>query len=134
MSEWAKFGGVGSRNRGVAWVSLLKSERFTLSTEAYLLLGEPDRVEILYQKGTKKIGFRATNDPFGSYKVVKPKTGGYQLTAVALVRQLGLDVSRSRRFEARMEGNVLVFDLDDEALSVSPKERVQKREEELAAV
>jgi hypothetical protein len=86
---------------------------------AYSLLGEPEQVELLYDPGARLIGLRAVGtDVSHAYPVRQQKSSSSLLVSGrAFTRFYGVSTDVARRYSAKMIGNVLAIDLNENRLT-----------------
>lgn len=94
-------------------VSLQRKGTFTLNRAAYLTLGEPTHVELLFDGEDQIIGFRAV-DPSASTAYAVRSTepsGSYAVAGVAFVKHYEIDTTVARRWPAALDNGVLCVQL-----------------------
>ncbi len=98
-----------------ATVSIQKKGNFALNQVAYEMLGQPEAVELLFKRTERIMGLRAvTKDMRHGYPVRKQQNSqSYLLAGRAFTQYYNIDVGVTRRYDARMEGDVLVVDVDN---------------------
>lgn len=113
-------------------VSLQRKGVFTLNRAAFVALGEPEAVQLLFDPGERVVGFRAA-DPgeANSYAVrVTEPSGSYAVSGVAFVKHYEIPLDVARRWPARLEDGVLFFALNDPGVEVvgrDARERLEAR-------
>jgi hypothetical protein len=110
-------------------VTLQKAGNFSINQAAFNALGQPEVLEYLYNEKQQKVGFRK-GDPAAPhvYPVRKQANSlNYQFSGIAFTKAYGIPHGTSRRFKARMEGDVLVIDLKHPLGEVS-RDRTRRRE------
>jgi len=85
-----------------------------LNLAAAIALGEPKRVVLLYDKQNDAVGIKpAAKDVPHSYPMRRQTSGrSYIVSGSAFCRHYKIDTSRTRRFKPKMEGNILLFELE----------------------
>jgi hypothetical protein len=105
-------------------VTLQKAGNFSMNRAAFEALGEPERIELLYNGKKQKVGFRK-GDPAAPhvYPIRKQANSlNYQFSGVAFTTAYGIPHETTRRFKAQMEGDALAIDLEDrEAIPIGRK-------------
>ena len=101
-------------------VSLQRKGTFTLNRAAYLALGEPAAVELLYDADERMIGFRSADPTKRTAYAVRTTdpAGSYAVAGLAFVKHYEIDTTAARRWPARIEDGVLCMRLDDPAAQV----------------
>lgn len=107
-----------SRRKG-ATVTINVNGDFSLSAESFKLLAEPTHVELLFDKETQTVAFRAAGaDSLSAYPVRRPAKS-FLVSCTAFARSHGIDTSESRRWPARQEDGMLQFVLTAESAPVT---------------
>lgn len=118
--NWEVFVDRGGRNVGPT-VTVHKRGTLGLSHAAFVLLGEPSHVMLLHDPDGDHFGLRATDsDDRNAYPVQQQRNvRSYIITASAFVAMLGTIGLPSRRFDAELQGDVLVVDRGQHALDTT---------------
>lgn len=103
------------------WVTIQKGGTLSLNRTAYEALGSPAAVQLLFDREEQLIGFRAT-DPEGpiAYPVRttsaknRSQNSTWLVSGMAFCKNYGIDASKARRFQPRMENDLLIVDLKKE--------------------
>lgn len=96
-----------------ARVTLTRRGKATLNKVAFHLLGGPTAVVLLYDPGTRSIGFRpAGRETPHAYPVTTMGGSSASVTIIAFARHYGVDLSETRTYDATLEDGVLVIDLN----------------------
>jgi hypothetical protein len=92
-------------------VSIYKFRLIGLNGSAYAALGDnATSVELLFDPDSKMIGLRAAADGSpNAYRLI-PNGNGRNISALAFLRRIGMELSTSRRWVARVENGVIVVD------------------------
>lgn len=101
-------------------VSLQRKGAFTLNRAAFVALGEPKAVQLLFDPHERIIGFR-TADPGepNTYAVrVTEPAGPYAISGISFVKHYEIPVDVARRWPATFADGVLFFALDDPAVEL----------------
>ena len=100
-------------------VTLQRSGGFALNQAAYEALGEPKRIELLYDRDERIIGFRPTEDAQAhTYPVSQANASHYYtFSGHAFRTHYGLDERDTGRFRARLIDGLLTVDLKEEPVS-----------------
>ncbi|MDP9355546.1 MAG: hypothetical protein M3Q71_16385 [Chloroflexota bacterium] len=100
------------------FVTVQRRGLLSLNRAAHDLLGAPAAVQLLYSRSRNVIGFRAGDpgDP-RSYPVrAQGERGGtYLVAGAAFTQHYGIPTTEARRYQARMTGDVLTIDLNEDA-------------------
>jgi hypothetical protein len=104
-------------------VTLQRRGSISLNRAAFLALGEPDAVELLFDSDAEVIGLRAIDSSAPHACYVRTPTGSesgpYLVTAIAFLRFYGIEVDRARRWQARLRDDILCVDLTEAGTEVS---------------
>lgn len=97
------------------WITLQKRGTISLNRSAYVLLGSPSAVELLYDADNRIVGMRQC-DPRDRDAVhvrlpTGKESGPFVLSAMAFLRFYGVDLDGSRRWQAFLDGEMLCIDL-----------------------
>ena len=94
-------------------VTIQKRGIFSINKAAHKLIGEPESVELLFDKDAEVIAMRRSNESHAY--VIRPQTardaGQVILSATAFTQYFDIDTSVSRRFKPYVEGDMLCIDL-----------------------
>jgi hypothetical protein len=104
-------------------VTIQKRGAISLNRPAYLVLGSPDAVELLYDRKDRVVGLRPI-DPRAdnAYRVRRASpsaSGPWVISAMAFTKFYDIDTARSLRWPARLNGDVLCVDLSAVGTRVS---------------
>lgn len=101
-------------------VTIETSKRLRLNAAAYRALQETTHVVLLFDPDTRRIGLRpCTPDNPIAYKVsALSRTRSRVISSAAFLRHYRIDTSRTRRYVASMEDDMLVVDLNAECRAV----------------
>ena len=84
------------------------------------MLGQPEAVELLYDRDEQMIGLRAaTMGANGAYAVRPQQSSNWLVAGTAFSAFLGIDTSVAKRYEVEMVGGVLAVDLKREGVEVT---------------
>jgi hypothetical protein len=111
------FTGRSSRRGAGPFVTVQRAGVLSLNRDAYQLLGKPEWVELLYDRGASLMGFRAagTRVPH-AYRVRSQKASSSVLVSGgAFTRHYGIPTDVARRYPAALSDGVLVVDLTADA-------------------
>jgi hypothetical protein len=113
MPEWRSLERGARAIAGTPTVGIQATKgNLTLNQAAFIALGSPEAVEVLYDPDERLIGLRAATLSTATYPVHKQgKSATYWIAGKALVRAMNLDVSRARRYDATLLDGVLTLDL-----------------------
>ena len=109
-------------------VSLQRKGVFTLNRAAFIALGEPEAVHLLFDPHERVVGFSAA-DPgqLNTYAVrVTEPSGSYAISGVSFVKHYEIPVDVARRWPAKLDDGVLFFALDDPAVEVVGRDARQR--------
>ncbi len=120
QSDWELFTRRGApRRKDVAAVSIQKQGGFNINRVAYERLGQPDAVELLYNRRQNRVGIRpAAPGVEHSYPIRhQDNSGSFLFSALAFLHHNEIPHIVTRRFNATMEGSMLVVDLNQPTAS-----------------
>ncbi len=120
-----------STSSKIPMVTIQMRGHFSLNKAAYDAMGQPDHVELLYDRQEKLIGFRPTEASNPRAYPVKPqgtRSTGRQVAGQAFAKYYDLDVSTARRYSVEMKDGILVLDLKNESTEVTgPRAAMKSR-------
>ncbi len=102
-------------------VTIQAKGTFGVNRAAAAALGNPERVELLFDRTARVIGLRPAD---GSVRHAYPlrkqqRSNTYVLAAMAFAQAHGIPTDRARRFPAVMEDGILVIDLNGPSTEVT---------------
>lgn len=101
-------------------VTIQKRGIFSINKAAHKLIGEPESVELLFDKDAQIIAMRRSNESHAY--VIRPQTareaGQVILSATAFTQYFDIDTSVSRRFKPYVQDEMLCIDLRGPATEV----------------
>lgn len=109
-------------------VTLQASGTFSMNEASYEALGEPDEIELLYDREEQIVGFRAASESSPHSYPIKPQPNGrtFQTGGRAFCSHYGIETGAARRFAADLMGDILAIDLKGEAKIVGRNGRPKK--------
>ncbi len=122
--------------KGPPLATIQKRGALTLNRVAFEALGRPAAVEFLYDRERRVVGVRAAEAGApNSYPARKLREADTRIVAMmAFLSHYGIDYSVTRRYEARLHGDTLVFDLNspipDAPVPVSNGSKAEETEAE----
>jgi hypothetical protein len=98
---------------GPAFVSIQKQGIVAFNRAAFAALGEPEAVELLFDRERSLVGLRAADDSLAHTLRVRTSSAGgtYVVSAARFVKHYAIPNEVGRRWAARTEGDVLVIDI-----------------------
>lgn len=99
------------------YATFQKRGLLTLNRAAFQALGEPEAVELLFNRDTRSMGIRPTGMGHSwSYKLRREERSGmFKLSIAAFRRHYGLpEVTVAMRYRATQRDDMLVIDLNQE--------------------
>ena len=119
------------RTKEVPKVTILRSGMLSLNKSAYLALGSPVAVELMYDAEEQIVGLHPVAPSVDSaYIVRRPahgSSGPFLITALAFTKFYEIDTSESLRWDASIIRGVLCIRLVDEATAVTSNRAGTKR-------
>ncbi|UQX89410.1 hypothetical protein M6D93_05240 [Jatrophihabitans telluris] len=104
-------------------ITIQKRGAISINKSAFLALGEPDAVELMYDRAEHRVGLRAADPRLDHAYPVRQSGGGdngpFVISAVAFTHFYDIDTSQSLRWEALLIDDVLYIDLDSKATPVT---------------
>lgn len=104
-------------------VTVQRRGNISINRAAFVAMGEPEAVELLYDATEQIIGLRGvprTTDHAYPMRAQGGKDDGpYLVAGMAFTKYYGIDTSTSKRWPAAMEGGVLCIDLKQEGTVVT---------------
>lgn len=99
-------------------VTVQASGGMGLNDKAYELLGSPKAVQLYYDRESRRIGIKATddNDPHG-FPIRQSGESSMTVTARSFYMYYGIDVQVTAKFRVEMEDGMLVFELGAEPVA-----------------
>lgn len=123
MTAFEVFDGYHSRPTNAMFVSIRQDGNFSLNNVAMKALRNPERVQLLYSRPTSKIGIRpASLDSNAAIDFIVRKQKNCRTCVVsgkAFFKEYNIDFGITRRFEARIQDEMLVIDLNGPSVTVS---------------
>lgn len=102
-------------------VTIQKRGIFSINKAAHKLIGEPETVELLFDKDAKIIALRPSNE-LHAYAIrpqsAREKSGQMILSATAFTQYYDLDTSVSRRYPPYVEDGMLCIALNGPSVEV----------------
>ena len=102
-------------------VTIQKRGIFSLNKAAHKLIGEPETVELLFDRENLVIGLRASEVSGHAY-AIRPQTardnGQVILSATAFTQYYDIDTTVSRRWEPYEKDGILCIDLKSHSVEV----------------
>jgi hypothetical protein len=94
-------------------VTIQKRGVFTLNHAAYTVLGHPEAVVFLFDEAHQRVGLKAAelSQPAAYAVRHNQKKTNHLVSGGLFTQHYGIPVDQARRFRARMEGDILCFDL-----------------------
>lgn len=104
-------------------VTIQKRGTISLNKSAYSALGEPEAVELLYDRDERIVGLRAAESSLEHAYPVRSATGRgsgpYIISAIAFTKFYDIDTEQSLRWRAHLVEDVLCIDLDSTGTPVT---------------
>lgn len=101
-------------------ITLQKRGNFGVNRAAYEAMGQPEAVKLLYDKDQQVIGIQPTEDPAArnAYTVRKqPNSDSWLFAGVAFAHKYEIPLGETRRWRAKMHGDILTVDLKQEPVA-----------------
>ena len=112
-----------SKGKVAPTVTIQRRGMFSISREAYALVGEPPAVELLWDPDRRIIGIRATDQSNANAHLVhaqspKRDNGPLIVTATKFARHYGIPTDEPCRRVVQLEDDILCIDLKEEGEAV----------------
>lgn len=107
------------------YVTIQKRGTMSFNHSAFVALGSPEAIELLYDRDERIIGVRAVHPgvehayPIRATGGGKADSGTWMVSGRAFAQYYGIDTEVSRRYAAVMDNGVLCIDLKDEGTVVT---------------
>ncbi len=113
-------------------VTIQRGGHFSLNKAAYLAMGEPETVELLFSRPNKVIGFRPVTPTSPRGFPVKPQGKNspttFMVAGQAFAKNYELDVSTARRYGVEIKNGILMLDLKGPSIDVTgPRSAMKSR-------
>jgi hypothetical protein len=108
-------------------ITLQRRGTFSLNAEAFEALGEPEAVELLYDRDERRIGIRKVPTDTSHAYPVRPLNRGrtYLFSGQAFTKWYDIETPVARRWPVTLEGDMLILDLNQPGVEVQSN-RAQK--------
>ncbi len=110
-------------------ITIQKRGNFWLNPAAYSALGEPQAVELLYDKERNLVALRKAPEDSEYAYVVRPLGGqrkqrqtgntSWLISGMAFTAYYGIDTGIARRWTCRLDDDLLVLDLNEPSIEVT---------------
>jgi hypothetical protein len=103
-----------ARTAGDPFISIQRNGIIALNRSAFALLGEPEAVELLYDRDAKRVGVRSCDAKAPNGHAVRAQNSrgsSFVVTATLFTRHYGIETDTARRWAATFDGGVLTIDL-----------------------
>lgn len=109
-------------------LTIQRRGNFSINAAAHTALGEPEAVEFLYDRDEKRMGIRKVQPLSESAYAVRPNgKSSWIIAGMAFTQYYGIPSDVARRWIGRLEGDILVFDLNEEGKEVVSNRRLKER-------
>ncbi len=128
FEEFDKRAAVASKS---PFVTIQRKGIFSMNQAAYLLMGSPEAVTLMFDSEERLVGFKPTTTSSPRAFPVRPQQNGvtYVVTGQAFSKHYGIDTSVARRYGVETRDNILVLDLNSESTDATgPRARSRNRE------
>jgi hypothetical protein len=100
-------------------VSIQRRGVLSFNHATHKLLGEPQTVELLYDRKRRLVGLRAISSDVRHAQKVRLNDKGttHLVTAMSFTAHYGIPTDVGHRWEAHQEGDVVFIDLNEEPLT-----------------
>jgi hypothetical protein len=94
-------------------VSIQKKGIIALNRAAYAVLGQPQAVELFFDRERQLVGLRGADPRLDNAQRVRTNTNGnaYLVSAARFTTHYGIPTEIGHRWPAQMEGDLLVIDI-----------------------
>jgi hypothetical protein len=97
-------------------VTIQKRGTLSLNAPAYAVLGNPEALELLYDRESRLVALRKADASSDDAYIVRPLGRGkstWLVSGKAFTRYYGIETENARRWPARMDDDMLVIDLKE---------------------
>lgn len=114
-------------------VTIQRRGTMSMNKAAHVALGAPEAVELLFDPSERIVGFRGIDKSAGHAYLLRstPGDSSYILSGIAFINYYMIDISESKRYDAKFEDGVLFIDLkvDGQIVSINRKSRAEPSED-----
>jgi hypothetical protein len=104
-------------------VTVQKRGTFSMNAAAYAALGAPEALELLFDREANVLGLRGVDASVPhAYPLRAIGKSTWVFSGKAFAQYYGIDVAKSRRYKAILDGDLLVADLNRCSKRISPGE------------
>jgi hypothetical protein len=102
-------------------VTIQKRGTLSLNVPAYVALGSPDAVELLFDREQRLMALRAVDPSAESAYPIRPLGRGstWLVSGKAFMKFYGIETGGARRWAGRIEDGLLILDLKEPGTDVS---------------
>jgi len=113
-------------------VTVQRGGNFSLNRAAYQAMGEPETVELLFDRENRFIGFRPVPSTSARGFPVRPQGKAspttFMIAGHAFAKHYEIDASTARRYGVQMQDDILVLDLNAPSIDVTgPRSAMKSR-------
>lgn len=113
------------------YVTIQKRGTISLNAAAHAALGEPDAVELLYDRNERVVGLRAVSKEAEHAYALRAQAGKnvgpFIVSGTAFAKYYKIDTTVSRRWVGQLEGDILCIDLKQPGTEVTSNRNVTRR-------
>ncbi len=127
---WEEFTRRSTATTTKALLTIQSGGNFGLNLAAYELLGRPERVVLLFDRGRQRLGLRKADEGVRHSYPVKAQSAKASFVVVgkAFTGHYGISLGTPRRYLGALEGDILAFDLTQEPLPTVVRRRGRRDE------
>lgn len=115
LEDFEEFDGYHRKSCDIPTITITVKGVFTVNKPAMELIGCPQGVTLLFNREKRIIGLRAKADQEGKYSKVKIASKNYMVFARSFCNVYDIDTSVARRYNATLQGGMLLIDLNKES-------------------
>jgi hypothetical protein len=112
MEDFEIFTGYHSRATDKMLVSIRQDGNLAINSASMKALHNPESVELCFNRVKKQIGIRVALKADGARVRKQPRCRNYIIASKAFLKAYSIDFSVTRRFEATLQSEILVIDLN----------------------
>ena len=109
-------------------VTIQKRGALSMNRSAFVALGSPDAVELLYDRQARLIGLRpvcpTADHAYQVRRSTRAESGPWIISAMAFMHYYDIDIAKTRRWCAQLDHDVLCVDLNQEPTIVESTRRI----------
>ncbi len=129
-ASWEEFTRRSAPSTTKALLTIQSGGNFGLNLVSYELLGQPERVVLLFDRKRQRLGLRKADDTVPHSYPVKPQSANTSFVVVgkAFTGHYGIERGHPRRYIGELEDDILAFDLTQDPLPAVARRKGRRDE------